>query len=115
MHVTQNNGIMEMDHICKCFCLLYLMCICHGKTNLANYVWFLKKKSLIKETNNIKHTNIHILGVQGEKKRKEIKNIFEEIMAENFPMKKETYPGIGSTERPNKDIPVKTHTKTYDN
>ena len=37
-------------------------------------------------------------------------------MAENFPnLKKETYPGTGSTEGANKDIPVKTHTKTYDN
>ena len=45
-----------------------------------------KNFNKLKPTNNIKHTNIHILGVQGGKERKkEIKNIFEEIMAENFP------------------------------
>ena len=76
-----------------------------------------KNFNKLKPTNNIKHTNIHILGVQGGKERKkEIKNIFEEIMAENFPnLKKETYPGTGSTEGPNEDAPIKTHSKTYHN
>ena len=82
-----------------------------------------KEKQFLKNGNhlrdfwdNIKHTNIHILGVQGGKERKkEIKNIFDEIMAENFPNLKETYPGTGSMEGPNEDTPVKTHTKTYHN
>ena len=35
-----------------------------------------------------------------------IENVFEEIMAENFPnIKKETYPGIGNTEGPKQGKP----------
>ena len=35
---------------------------------------------------NIKHTNIHIIGVpEGEEREKEPKKIFEEIIVENFP------------------------------
>ena len=35
---------------------------------------------------NIKHTNIHIIGVpEAEEKEKGVKNVSEEIMAENFP------------------------------
>ena len=34
----------------------------------------------------IKHTNIHIIGVlEGGKTEKEAENLFEEIIAENFP------------------------------
>ena len=36
--------------------------------------------------NNIKHTNIHIIGVpEGEEREKGPENIFEEIIAGNFP------------------------------
>ena len=36
--------------------------------------------------NNIKHTNIHILGApEGEEREKGPEKIFEEIIAENFP------------------------------
>ena len=35
---------------------------------------------------NIKHTNIRIIGVpEGEEREKRMENLFEEIMAENFP------------------------------
>ena len=35
--------------------------------------------------NNIKHVNIHITGVvEGEGKKKEAENLFEEIIVENF-------------------------------
>ena len=34
---------------------------------------------------NIKHTNIRIIGVPEEDKKKGTKKIFEEIIAENFP------------------------------
>ena len=35
--------------------------------------------------NNIKHVNIHITGVlEGEEKKKEAENLFEEIIVENF-------------------------------
>ena len=43
---------------------------------------------------NIKGANLRIIGIpegEGKKKKKEIENVFEEIMAENFPnLKKET-------------------------
>ena len=36
--------------------------------------------------NNIKHTNIHIIGVpEGEERDKGAENVFDEITAENFP------------------------------
>ena len=35
---------------------------------------------------NIKHTNIHILGIpEGEEWQKEAENVFKEIMAEHLP------------------------------
>ena len=34
---------------------------------------------------NLKQRNLHIIWVPEEKKKKRIRNIFEEIMAENFP------------------------------
>ena len=41
--------------------------------------------------NNIKHTNIWIIGVPEEEKKKGYEKIFEEIIVENFPnMEKET-------------------------
>ena len=40
---------------------------------------------------NIKQGNLHIIGIPGgEEKEKGIENIFEEIMAENYPNLKET-------------------------
>ena len=36
--------------------------------------------------NNLKHTNIHIIGVpEGEERNKRPEKIFEELIAENFP------------------------------
>ena len=50
------------------------------------------------------------------KKAKSIKNVFEEIMAENFPnLNRETYPAIRVTEGPKNYEPEKTHTKIYHN
>ena len=50
---------------------------------------------------NIKHTNIHIIGVPGGKERaKGPEKIFEEIMAENFPnMGKETLIQVQEAQR----------------
>ena len=40
---------------------------------------------------NIKYVILHIIGIPEEKRGKGIENVFEEIMAENFPnIKKET-------------------------
>ena len=59
---------------------------------------------------NIKQANLHILGIpEGEKKEKRIENIFEEIMAENFPNLMETDIKIQKVERtPQKFNPNKT-------
>ena len=36
--------------------------------------------------NNVKHTNIHIIGMpEGEEREKETEKIFQEIIAEKFP------------------------------
>ena len=44
------------------------------------------KDSLRDLWDNIKHTNIHIIGVpEGEEREKEPKKIFEEIIVEKFP------------------------------
>ena len=51
---------------------------------------------------NIKHANLHITEVPESKEReKKIKNVFVEIMAEDFPnlKKKKRYPGTGNTDR----------------
>ena len=40
---------------------------------------------------DIKQANLHVTGIpEGEEKEKEIENIFEEIMVENFPNVKDT-------------------------
>ena len=44
------------------------------------------EESLRKLWDNVKHTNIHIIGVpEGEGREKETEKIFQEIIAENFP------------------------------
>ena len=44
-----------------------------------------KEDSLRDIWDNIKHTNIQIIGVPEEEKRKGYEKIFEEIIVENFP------------------------------
>ena len=58
-------------------------------------------KSSIRDLwDNIKWANLHIIGIpEGEEKEKGIENIFEEIMAENFPNLKETDIKIQETQR----------------
>ena len=49
--------------------------------------------------------------VPEEEREKGIKNVFEEIMPENFSnLERETYPPIGCTEGPKQDEPTKTPT-----
>ena len=49
---------------------------------------------------NIKHTNIQIIGVPEEEKKKGYEKIFEEIMVENFPnMEKETVNQVQEAQR----------------
>ena len=64
-----------------------------------------KHKSNIRDLwDNIKQANLCIIGVpEGDEKEKGIENIFEEIMAENFPSLKDTDIKIQEAQRaPNK-------------
>ena len=64
--------------------------------------------------NNIKHTNIQILGIPEEEKKIGYEKIFEEIIAENSPnMEKEVSPR--GTNSPIQDKPKEKHTKTHTN
>ena len=75
--------------------------------------------SLIDLWDNIKCTNIHIIGVpEGEEREKGPEKIFEEIIVENFPnMRKEidSHPSPGSTESPRQDKPKEEHAETHNN
>ena len=67
---------------------------------------------------NIKRANLHIIGIpEGEEKETGIENIFEEIMAKNFPNLKDTDIKIQEAQRaPNKQVePKEAQTKTYYN
>ena len=65
---------------------------------------------------NIKHTNIHIIGVpEGEEREKGTENIFQEIIAEHFPnMGKEPPTQIQEAQRvPYKINPRRNTRDTY--
>ena len=64
----------------------------------------------------IKCAKLYIRGIPvGEEREAGIENVFEEIMAENFPNLKKgnRYPGKGTTEGLKQDEPKQTYTKTY--
>ena len=64
---------------------------------------------------NIKCTNIQIIGVpEEEEKKKGYKKIFEEIIIENFPnMEKESQSSPRGTKSPIQDKPKEKHVKTH--
>ena len=65
---------------------------------------------------NIKHTNIRIIGVTKEGKQKGTEKIFEEIIVENFPnMGKEIVSSPGTAESPIQDKSKEKHAKTHIN
>ena len=67
---------------------------------------------------NIKCTNIRIIGVPEEEEKKEgYEKIFEEIIVENFPnMEKEIVKSSSrGTKRHTQDKPKEKHTKTHTN
>ena len=68
---------------------------------------------------NIKCINIHIIGVpEGEERERGLKEIFEEIIAENFPnIGKEMVKQVqeASTESLRHNKPKEEHTKTHSN
>ena len=65
---------------------------------------------------NIKCTNIWIIGVLEEEKRKGYEKNFVEIIVENFPnMEKEIVKQIQEAQSPIQDKPKEKHTKTHTN
>ena len=67
---------------------------------------------------NIKCTNIWIIGIpEEEEKKKRYEKVFEEIVVENFPnMEKEIVKSSSrGTKRPTQDKPKEKHTKTHTN
>ena len=77
-----------------------------------------KRKPLTNLWDNLKHSNIRIIGVpEGEEEDQEIENLFEHIMKENFPnLAKERLPGSpGSSESPKESGPKEEHTKAHHN
>ena len=67
---------------------------------------------------NIKHTNILVIGVpEEEEKKKGYEEIFKEIIVENFPnMEKEIVNQVQEAQKsPIQDKPKEKHTKTHIN
>ena len=66
---------------------------------------------------NIKHTNIHIIGVpEGEEGEKVPEKIFKEIIVENFPnMGKEIVNQVQEAQSPSQCKPNEEHIKTHTN
>ena len=66
---------------------------------------------------NIKRTNIRIIGVsEGEEREKGPQKIFEEIIVENFPnMGKEIATQVQEVKSPRQDKPKEKHSKTHSN
>ena len=73
--------------------------------------------SLIDLRDNIKRTNICIVGVPEEKeKKKGYEKIFEEIIVKIFPnMEKEIVNQVQEAQSPIQDKPKEKHTKTHTN
>ena len=66
--------------------------------------------------NNLKSTNICIIGVPAEEREKELKKIFEEIIAENFPnMGKEVINQVQEAQSPRRNKTKGEHTETHGN
>ena len=65
---------------------------------------------------NIKHTNIRIIGVPEEEKKQGTEKIFEEIIVENFPnMGKERVSQVQEVKSATQDNSKEKHTKTHIN
>ena len=66
---------------------------------------------------NIKRTNIRIIGVpEGEERKKRCEKIFEEIIVKNFPnMGKEIATQVQEVQSPRQDKPKEKHAKTHSN
>ena len=73
--------------------------------------------SLSNNWDNIKHTNIQIIGVpEEEEKKKGTEKIFEETMVENFPnMGKKIVNQVQEVQSPIQDKSKEKHAKTHIN
>ena len=77
-----------------------------------------EKESLRGLGGNIKCTDIHIIGAPGEERERRLKEIFEEIIAENFPNTgKETVKPVqeATSESLRHNKPKEEHIKTHSN
>ena len=71
---------------------------------------------LEKLSDSIKHNNIHIIGVLKKRREMGTENLFEEIIAENFPnLVTETDIQIQEAENSHQNQQWQIHTKTYCN
>ena len=67
---------------------------------------------------NMKHNNIHILGITaGEEEEQGIENLFEKVMMKNFPnlMREKVSTNPGITESPNQEEHKEAHCRTHHN
>ena len=65
---------------------------------------------------NIKHTNIHIIGVpEGEEWEKGPEKIFAEVIAEQLPEQGKGNSQVQEAQSPRKDKPKEEHTETHSN
>ena len=67
--------------------------------------------------NNMKHNNIHIIGIpEGEEEEQGIQNLFEKVMMENFPnLMREKVTQMQETQSPKQEKPKEAHFKTHHN
>ena len=99
-----------------------MRCLCTDPQNNQQNLNYERKQnknedSLRDHWEDIKQTNICIVGSQKEEREKGTENLFEEIMAENFPNfdQGNRYSSPGSTESPKHDEPKETHINTHCN
>ena len=66
---------------------------------------------------NMKHNNIHIIGIpEGEEEKQEIENLFEKVLMENFPnLMREKVTQIPGARRVQIKKKPEVHWKTYHN
>ena len=80
---------------------------------------FKKWRESYKRWDNLKRSNIQIIGVpEGEQEEQEVENVFEQIMKENFPnlVKEIDFQEIpGSSESPKEAGPKEENTKAHHN
>ena len=76
------------------------------------------EESLRNILDNMKHNNIHIMGIpEGEENKQGIKNLFEEIMTKNFPnlVKEKRHTSLGTSDCPKQVGPKEAYTATHHN